>query len=139
MFPIAVLYFKPLIATICVISSTYTALIALSQFDLKKIIAYSSVSHMSLTLLGIFSGNFYGILGSLLLAVGHTFVSAALFLLVGSIYDRYHTRIIDYYSGLSNILPAYSTVFFIFLISNFGFPISLNFVGEFLILVGVGK
>lgn len=139
LFPLAVIYFKPIIASICIISSTYTALISLSQFDLKKIIAYSSISHMSLTLIGVFSGNFYGVLGSLLLAIGHTFVSAALFLSVGFIYDRYHTRIITYYSGLSKVLPVYSTIFFISLISNFGFPISLNFVGEFLIFIGVGK
>lgn len=134
----AILYFKPILAVIRIISCTYSSLIALSQFDIKKLIAYSSVAHMSLSLLGLFSCNLYGILGSFILAVGHTFVSTALFFLVGSLYDRYHTRIADYFFGLGRYLPFYSTMFFNFLISNFGFPVSLNFVGEFLILVGIG-
>jgi NADH:ubiquinone oxidoreductase subunit 4 (subunit M) len=117
----------------------YGAFLALSQIDMKKMIAYSSVSHMSLCLLGVLSLNIYGLLGSFLLAIGHGFVSSALFFLVGVLYDRYHTRILDYYSGINGILPIFSFFFFIFIISNFGFPISINFVAEFLILLGIGK
>jgi NADH:ubiquinone oxidoreductase subunit 4 (subunit M) len=125
--------------TICSIGCIYTALIALSQIDMKKVIAYSSVSHMNFCLLGIISGNSMGMLGSFLMAIGHGIVSTALFFLIGIIYERSHTRLLDYYSGLGLIVPVISFFSFMFLISNFGFPISLNFVAELLILVGVGS
>jgi NADH-ubiquinone oxidoreductase chain 4 len=94
---------------------------------------------MSLCILGLFSGSLFGILGSFLMAIGHSFVSSGLFYLVGIFYDRYHTRSVDYFSGLSVCLPNLSFVFFLFIISNFGFPISLNFISEFFIFIGVGS
>jgi len=124
--------------TICTIGCIYTALIALSQIDLKKVIAYSSVSHMNFCLLGVLSGDTFGILGSFLMAIGHGIVSTALFFLVGILYERTHTRLLDYYSGLNQIVPVISYFMFMFIISNFGFPISLNFIAELLILIGVG-
>jgi proton-translocating NADH-quinone oxidoreductase chain M len=130
--------FNSIVIVLCMLGCIYGALLALSQIDIKKMIAYSSVSHMSLCLLGIISSNIYGLLGSFLLAIGHGFVSSALFFLVGLLYDRYHTRILDYYSGLNLVLPVFSFFFFTFLISNFGFPISINFIAEFLILLGIG-
>jgi NADH:ubiquinone oxidoreductase subunit 4 (subunit M) len=105
---------------------------------MKKVIAYSSVSHMNFCLLGIISGNSSGIMGSFLMAIGHGVVSTALFFIVGIIYERSHSRLLDYYSGLSLIIPSISFFSFMFLISNFGFPISLNFIAELLILIGVG-
>jgi proton-translocating NADH-quinone oxidoreductase chain M len=130
--------FNSIVIVLCTLGCIYGALLALSQVDIKKMIAYSSVSHMSLCLLGIISANIYGLIGSFLLAVGHGFVSSGLFFLVGLLYDRYHTRILDYYSGINLILPVFSFFFFTFLISNFGFPISINFIAEFLILLGIG-
>ncbi len=131
-------FFNSFVIVLCVLGCIYGSLLALSQNDIKKIIAYSSVSHMSLCLLGIISSNIYGLLGSFLLAIGHGFVSSGLFFLVGLLYDRYHTRIMDYYSGITIILPFFSFFFFFFLISNFGFPISINFIAEFLILLSIG-
>ena len=127
-----------ILLTICSIGCIYTALIALSQIDMKKVIAYSSVSHMNFCLLGVISGSSVGMLGSFLMAIGHGIVSTALFFLIGIIYERSHSRLLDYYSGLGLIIPVISFFSFMFLISNFGFPISLNFVAELLILVGVG-
>lgn len=139
LFPLASIYYNPLVVVLCSIGCIYGALLALGQLDIKKIVAYSSVSHMSLCILGLISNNIYGILGSFLLAIGHGFVSSALFFLIGVLYDRYHTRILDYYSGIGIILPVFSFFFFSFLISNFGFPISLNFISELLILIGIGS
>ena len=139
MFPEANLFFNPLISSLCIIGCLYGALLALSQIDIKKIIAYSSVSHMNLCVLGVFSFDINALVGSCLLAVGHGFVSVALFFLIGCLYERYHTRLIDYYSGLSYLLPVFSLFFFYFIISNFAFPISLNFIAEFLLFVGIGN
>ena len=94
---------------------------------------------MNFCLLGIISGEQLGLLGSFLMAIGHGIVSTALFFIVGIIYERAHTRVLDYYSGLSVLVPSISFFMFIFTISNFGFPISLNFVAELLILVGIGS
>ena len=139
MFPAANLFFSPFISSLCIIGCLYGAFLALSQIDFKKIIAYSSVSHMNLCILGVFSADLNGLVGSYLLALGHGFVSTALFFLVGCLYERYHTRLLDYYSGVSSILPVFSMIFFYFIISNFGFPISLNFVAEFLLFLGISK
>jgi len=138
-FPQAVIFYKPIISVFCMVGCIYGALLSLSQNDAKKIIAYSSVSHMSLCILGLFSCNFFGIVGSFLMAIGHSFVSSSLFFLVGCLYDRYHTRSLDYFSGLGNYFPILSFFFFLSVISNFGFPISLNFVSELFIFIGVGS
>ena len=138
-FSLAIIEYTNILIAICTIGCVYSALIALSQPDFKKIIAYSSVSHMNFCLLGIISGEQLGLLGSFLMAIGHGIVSTALFFIVGIIYERAHTRVLDYYSGLSVLVPSISFFMFIFTISNFGFPISLNFVAELLILVGIGS
>jgi NADH:ubiquinone oxidoreductase subunit 4 (subunit M) len=103
---------------------------------LKKIIAYSSVGHMGLVTLGLFSANSQGILGAILLMISHGIVSSALFLCVGILYERHHTRIIKYYSGLIHTMPLFSVCFIIFSLGNIGLPITSSFIGEFLIIVG---
>ena len=111
----------------------YTALTAIRQLDIKRIIAYSSISHMNLVVIGIFSGNIESLQGSMFLMLSHGLVSTGLFILAGSIYDRFHSRLISYYSGLAQTMPIFSTFFFLFIISNFALPGTSNFVGEILI------
>lgn len=137
-FPLALEFYRPMFSMLSILGCIYGSCLALSQDDIKKTIAYSSVAHMSLAMLGIISNNIFGLVGSYLIAIGHTFVSSGLFALVGMLYNRYHTRIIDYYSGLNLILPLFSFMFFYFIISNFSFPLSLNFIAEVLTLIGVG-
>jgi NADH-quinone oxidoreductase subunit M len=108
----------------------------LQQVDLKKIIAYTSVGHMGLVTIGIFSFNYVGILGSVILMLAHGIVSSALFLAIGFLYDRFHTRIVKYYSGLIHVMPVFSICFIIFTLGNLGLPGTSNFVGEVLVLVG---
>lgn len=135
----AIIFYKPILNLICFLGCLYGSLLALSQSDIKKVVAYSSVSHMGLCILGLFSFNIFGVVGSFLMAVSHSFVSSALFYLVGILYDRYHTRSVDYFSGLGLYLPNISSIFFLFIISNFSFPISLNFIAEFFIFLGIGS
>ena len=139
LFPVASLYFTPIIHTLCAIGVVYSSLAAVRQTDLKRIIAYSSVAHMNLIVIGIFSFNFLGIEGALLQSISHGFVSAALFFIVGMIYARYHTRSIYYYSGMVQIMPLCSTFFLIFTMANIALPGTSSFVGEFLILMGIFK
>ena len=137
MFPFANIYFTPLVFTMCVIGIIYSSFTTIRQIDLKKIIAYSSVAHMNFALLGLFTNNSLGIEGSLYLMLGHGIVSSALFLCIGVLYDRYHTRNILYYGGLVNVMPVFSIFFFIFTLANIGMPGTINFVGEFLVLIGI--
>ena len=137
MFPEANLFFNPMISSLCILGCLYGALLALSQVDVKKIIAYPSVSHMNLCVLGVFSFDLNALVGSCLLAVGHGFVSVALFFLIGCLYERGHTRLVDYYSGVSYLMPIFSLFLFYFIISNFAFPVSINFVAEFLMFLGI--
>jgi NADH:ubiquinone oxidoreductase subunit 4 (subunit M) len=109
---------------------------ALSQIDIKKIIAYSSVAHMNFSLLGLFSNNILGLSGIYFLMYGHAITSGALFLSIGILYDRYKTRLIFYYGNLVLFMPVFSICMFILILSNFGFPGTINFVGEFFILLG---
>jgi len=118
------------------IGFTYASMAALSQIDIKKIIAYSSIAHMNFSLLGMFSFNILGLAGMIYLMFGHAVTSGALFLGVGLLYDRYKTRLIFYYGSLVIFMPIFSILYLIFILSNFGFPGSSNFVGEFLILLG---
>jgi len=111
-------------------------MVALSQIDIKKIIAYSSVAHMNFSLFGMFSYSIIGIAGMFFLMLGHAITSGALFLGIGVLYDRYKTRLIFYYGSLVIFMPVFSIIYFIFILSNFGFPGTINFVGEFLILLG---
>jgi NADH-quinone oxidoreductase subunit M len=110
---------------------------ALHQFDLKRIIAYSSVAHMNLALLGLFSLNYLGISGSVILMVAHGLVSAALFFLIGVLYDRFFTRVIYYFAGLARAMPLFSVFFLFFTLANMGFPGTFNFLGELYILLGL--
>lgn len=130
-------YFLPLIVILCFIGMTYSSLTALRQLDLKRLIAYSSVAHMNYIVLGIFSFNYLGILGSIILMLGHGIVSSGLFLLIGVLYDRHHVRLISYYSGLVIVMPLFSLFFGFFTFTNMAFPGLSNFPGELLILLGL--
>jgi len=139
LFPVASEYFTPLIFALSVVAIIYTSLIALMQDDMKKLIAYSSVAHMGFVTIGIFSLTTQGLEGSIIQMLSHGLISAALFLCVGVLYDRIHSRMISSYGGVVNIMPKYSLVFMIFTLGALGLPGTSGFVGEFLILVGVFK
>jgi NADH-quinone oxidoreductase subunit M len=139
LFPEASAFFTPLVFTLSTLGITYASLTTLQQVDLKKIIAYSSVGHMGLVTMGIFSGNFQGIVGSIMLMVAHGIVSSGLFLTIGVLYDRHGTRIIKYYSGLIHTMPLFSVTFIIFSLGNLGLPGTCNFIGEFLVILGTFK
>jgi proton-translocating NADH-quinone oxidoreductase chain M len=139
MFPDASVYFIPLVLTISIISILYASLTTIRQVDLKKIIAYSSVAHMSYVTLGMFSLNIEGLEGSLFLMVSHGLVSSALFICIGCLYDRYHTRILKYYRGLVHTMPIFTTIFLLFTFSNMSLPGTSSFIGELLILMGLCK
>jgi len=137
LFPVASDYFTPLIFTLSIIAIIYTSLVALMQDDMKKLIAYSSVAHMGFVTIGIFSLTKQGLEGSIIQMLSHGLISAALFLCVGVVYDRYHSRMISSYGGLVNFMPKYAFVFMIFTLAALGLPGTSGFVGEFLVLVGV--
>jgi len=139
LFPVASDYFTPLIFALSVIAIIYTSLVALMQDDMKKLIAYSSVAHMGFVTIGIFSLTKQGLEGSIIQMISHGLISAALFLCVGVVYDRIHSRMISSYGGLVNVMPKYSLVFMIFTLGALGLPGTSGFVGEFLILVGTFK
>ena len=136
MLPEASYYFSPLIMTLSIVAVVYTSLVALAQTDIKKLIAYSSVAHMGLVTIGIFLVNSQGLEGAMIQMISHGVVSGALFLCVGVIYDRMHTRDINFYGGLVNRMPIYATVFMIFMLGSVGLPGTSGFVGEFLVIVG---
>ncbi|CDX29667.1 NADH-quinone oxidoreductase chain M (NADH dehydrogenase I, chain M) (NDH-1, chain M) [Mesorhizobium plurifarium] len=137
MFPEASAMFAPLVFTLSVVAIIYTSLVALMQEDMKKLIAYSSVAHMGFVTMGIFAMNQEGVQGAIYQMLSHGLVSGALFLCVGVIYDRMHTREIDAYGGLVNNMPKYATVFMIFTMANVGLPGTSGFIGEFLTMLGV--
>jgi len=139
MFPHASELFAPMMFTLSVVAIVYTSLVAMMQEDMKKLIAYSSVAHMGFVTLGMFSLSQEGIQGAVFQMVSHGFVSGALFLCVGVVYDRMHTRDIDAYGGLVNRMPAYAFVFMIFTMANVGLPGTSGFVGEFLTLLAAFK
>jgi len=136
LFPYASIYFTPLIYAFACIAVIYTSLTAIRQTDLKRIIAYASVAHMNLVLIGMFVYNLQGLEGSILQQLSHGLVSGALFLCVGVIYDRHHTRLVKYYSGLAHTMPIYIAIFMFFSMANIALPGTSSFVGEFLILAG---
>lgn len=136
MFPLASEYFQPFVFTLSVVAIIYTSLVALMQEDMKKLIAYSSVAHMGYVTMGIFAMNEAGIQGSIFQMLSHGLVSGALFLCVGVVYDRLHTREIAAYGGLVNNMPKYAVVFLIFTMANVGLPGTSGFIGEFLTLMG---
>jgi len=139
MFPDAAVHFITPVATIAIIMVIYTAMIAYAQKDMKQVIAYSSVSHMGVIVLGTFAMNSEGISGSLFLMISHGIVSGALFMLVGVIYDRRHTKLMSEFGGLASIMPHYATIFGIMLMASVGLPLTIGFVGEFLSLMGFYK
>ena len=139
LFPIASEIFTPLIYALSVIAIIVTSLIALMQEDMKKLIAYSSVAHMGFVTLGIFTIQQQGIEGSIIQMISHGLVSAALFLCVGVVYDRMHSRMISSYGGIVTIIPKYSILFMLFTLAALGLPGTSGFIGEFLILMGVFK
>ena len=136
MFPVASEYFTPLIYILSIIAIIYTSLVALMQDDMKKLIAYSSVAHMGYVTLGIFTLTKQGIEGSIYQMISHGLISAALFLCVGVVYDRLHSRMISTYGGLVNYVPKYSFLFLIFALAALGLPGTSGFLGEFLVLTG---
>lgn len=139
LFPEASETFTPLIYTLSVIAIIFTSLIALMQVDMKKLIAYSSVAHMGFVTLGIFTNQQQGIEGSIIQMISHGLVSAALFLCVGVVYDRMHSRLISTYGGIVTIVPKYAVLFMIFTLAALGLPGTSGFIGEFLILMGAFK
>ncbi|MFU8864880.1 MAG: NADH-quinone oxidoreductase subunit M [Rhodobacterales bacterium] len=137
MFPVGADVMTPLVLWMSAIAIVYTSLVALVQVDMKKLIAYSSVAHMGYVTMGIFAANQQGIDGAIFQMISHGFISGALFLCVGVIYDRMHTRDIDAYGGLVNRMPSYALIFMFFTMANVGLPGTSGFVGEFLVLVGI--
>ncbi|WP_314958297.1 NADH-quinone oxidoreductase subunit M [Bradyrhizobium cosmicum] len=139
MFPLASHDFAPLIFTLSAIAIIYTSLVALMQEDMKKLIAYSSVAHMGFVTMGIFAGTMQGVAGGVFQMISHGIVSGALFLCVGVVYDRLHTREIAAYGGLVNRMPLYALTFMVFTMANVGLPGTSGFVGEFMTLLGTFK
>jgi proton-translocating NADH-quinone oxidoreductase chain M len=137
--PLSSLYFLPIINMLCIIGIIYSSFIILRQIDIKKIIAYSSVIHMNYTILGLFNINFFNFYGSYFLMLSHGIISSALFICIGFLYERYHTRIIFYYGNLVTVMPLLSIFFLLFTLGNIGFPCTSSFIGEFFIFVGLFK
>jgi NADH-quinone oxidoreductase subunit M len=136
MFPVASAQLADFVFVLSVVAIIYTSLVALMQEDMKKLVAYSSVAHMGFVTMGIFALNRQGIDGAIFQMLSHGFISGALFLIVGVIYDRMHTRDIDAYGGLIVRMPVYALVFMLFTLGNVGLPGTSGFVGEFLTLAG---
>lgn len=130
------IYFLPLVYGLSIISIIYSSLTTLRQIDMKKIIAYSSIGHMGVVLLGIFSYSIEGIEGSIILMIGHGLVSPGLFIIVTILYDRYHSRVIKYYRGVGGRSPLFAIIFFVFTLANMAVPLTSNFVGELLCFMG---
>jgi len=139
LFPEASFYFAPIVYLLSVVGIVYTSFTAIRQTDFKRIIAYTSVAHMNLVMVGLFSFNTIGLEGAILQSLSHGFVASALFLIIGVVYERHHTRMVKYYGGLVHVMPLYTFIFLFFTMSNIGLPGTGSFVGEFLILVGSFK
>ena len=139
LFPEACFYFAPFVYSLSVLGIIYTSFTAIRQSDFKRIIAYTSVAHMNLVMVGLFSFNVIGLEGAILQSLSHGFVASSLFLLIGVVYDRHHTRMVQYYGGLVHTMPLYILFFLFFTMANIGLPGTGSFVGEFLILTGSFK
>lgn len=139
LFPEASFYFAPIVYLLSIIGIVYTSFTAIRQTDFKRIIAYTSVAHMNLVMVGLFSFNTIGLEGAILQSLSHGFVASALFLIIGVVYERHHTRMVKYYGGLVHTMPLYTFIFLFFTMSNIGLPGTGSFVGEFLILAGSFK
>jgi len=130
-------YYWPVVVALSGGSILFASLTAIRQIDIKRIVAYSSIAHMNLGVMGVFIGNYTALSGGLALSIAHGFVSSAMFGLIGVIYDRYHSRLVSNYSGLVRVAPVYSLLFVLFSLANMGFPLSYNFVGELSIIIGL--
>ena len=139
LFPEGCIYFQPLIFTLGILGIIYASLTTLIILDLKGVIAYSSIGHMGLTTLGLFSFNRQGLTGSLFLLLAHGITSPGLFIIVTLLYDRFHSRIIKYYRGVAITMPILAIIFLILTLSNLGLPLLVNFIGEFITLLGLYK
>lgn len=139
LFPYAYSFYSPLVFSLGMLSVLFASMAAIRQIDLKKIIAYSSIAHMNLSVIGVFSLTYQGIQGSLFLLISHGLVSSALFFLVGILYDRYYTKLLKYYGGLVMKMPIFSLFFFFFSIANLAFPCTSNFISELLVLIGISE
>ena len=139
LFPEASLFFSPLVYLLSVSGVIYASMSAIRQTDLKRIIAYSSIAHMNLVTIGIFSFNILGLEGAILQSISHGFVSGGMFFIIGILYDRYHSRSLYYYGGLVHMMPIYAIFFLIFTLANIALPGTSSFVGEFLLLIGIYK
>nr|YP_011008376.1 NADH dehydrogenase subunit 4 [Sporochnus bolleanus]WBP70347.1 NADH dehydrogenase subunit 4 [Sporochnus bolleanus] len=135
LFPAACIYFTPLIFSLSLFGVVYASLTAIRQTDLKRLIAYTSVAHMNLVMIGLFTGTVIGVEAAILQSLSHGFVSSALFLIIGVLYDRWHSRVIKYYGGLTHTMPIFILIFLFFTMANLGLPGTSSFVGEFLLLV----
>lgn len=139
LFPEACFYFTPFVYSIAAVGVVYTSFTAIRQTDFKRIIAYTSIAHMNLVVIGLFSFSVIGLEGAILQSLSHGLVASALFLIIGVVYDRHHTRLIKYYGGLARVMPLYTVIFLFFTLANIGLPGTGSFVGEFMILVGSFK
>jgi proton-translocating NADH-quinone oxidoreductase chain M len=136
LFPVGTIYFTPLVYAMAAIAVIYTSLTAIRQSDMKRIIAYASVAHMNVILVGMFALNANGLEGAMIQQLSHGLVSSALFLGVGVLYDRHHSRLVKYYGGMAHVMPIFVMIFLFFTMANIALPGTSSFVGEFLILVG---
>jgi NADH-ubiquinone oxidoreductase chain 4 len=137
-FPDATSYFSPLVQTIAIVTLIYSSLATIRQVDFKALVAYSSIGHMAVVVLGLFSNTIIGIEGAIALSIAHGVISPAMFILVGGVlYDRFHTRVIRYYRGVTVYMPVFSALFFVTTAFNMAVPLSLNWIGEFLSLSGI--
>jgi proton-translocating NADH-quinone oxidoreductase chain M len=139
LFPDASLFFSPLVYLLSILGILYASMGAIRQTDIKRIIAYSSIAHMNLVTLGLFSFNIIGLEGAILQSISHGFVAGGMFFLVGILYNRHHSRFLFYYGGLVHLMPVYSAVLLAFVLANISLPGTSSFVGEFLLLCGVFK
>lgn len=137
LFPVATIFFSPYVSAVATVGVIYSSLITLRQIDMKRIIAYSSVAHMNMALVSLCSLNGVGIYSSIYLMLSHGLIASGLFFLVGFLYNRFHVRSIENYSGLGTIMPIMSMFFFIFTLANIAFPLTSGFIGEFLLLLGI--
>nr|YP_009549857.1 NADH dehydrogenase subunit 4 [Cladosiphon okamuranus]AYW52571.1 NADH dehydrogenase subunit 4 [Cladosiphon okamuranus] len=135
LFPEASVYFTPFVFSLSLLGVVYTSLTAIRQTDLKRLIAYTSVAHMNLVIIGLFTGSVIGVEAAILQSLSHGFVSSALFLIIGVLYDRWHSRVVKYYGGLTHTMPIFIIIFLFFTMANLGLPGTSSFVGEFLLLV----
>jgi len=131
------MFFSPIVQSLALIGIIYASLCAIRQTDLKRIIAYSSIAHMNLVVLGIFSFNLFGYEGSVFQSISHGLVSGGLFFLIGMIYYRYHTRFLYYYGGIVHFMPIFAVIFLILSLANIAVPGTSSFVGEYLLLLGI--